>query len=402
MISRFKSRAALGMCLLALTGGSGCRGEAKKPAAPAKVEGARQEAELATITLTPEAEQRLGIAIATIERKPVPSARVVGGQAEVPPGRNAPLAAPLGGTVLAPAIGPTVVAGSRVRKGQTLFRLGPLPPADRELQRNKAREEVATIRIRLEADQVKTARADQLLRDRAGSLKALQEAQAEEGQAQAALAAAESRLRFLSATDLDAMAAELPSALQIKSPHDGIVTDVKVAPGEPVTAGAALVTVVDPDPMWIRVPVYAGDLAALDTGATARVHLLGQSPKGHEWLAEPIAGPPSANPASASVDLLFQSPNPGGVLRPGQRVSVTLTLRGREEALVAPWSSILFDFEGGAWVYENRAPHLFTRRRVELKHVVDSLAILARGPAAGTKVVTTGAAELFGTEFGSK
>jgi len=39
---------------------------------------------------------------------------------------------------------------------------------------------------------------------------------------------------------------------------------------------------------------------------------------------------------------------------------------------------------------------------VELKHVVESLAVLARGPAPGTKVVAAGAAELFGTEFGAK
>jgi cobalt-zinc-cadmium efflux system membrane fusion protein len=38
---------------------------------------------------------------------------------------------------------------------------------------------------------------------------------------------------------------------------------------------------------------------------------------------------------------------------------------------------------------------------VEVRRVVNSLAVLARGPAVGAKVVTAGAAEIFGTEFGT-
>lgn len=45
-------------------------------------------------------------------------------------------------------------------------------------------------------------------------------------------------------------------------------------------------------------------------------------------------------------------------------------------------------------------PHVFVRRRVELQGVNNNMAILSRGPSAGTKVVIAGAAELFGTEFG--
>ena len=52
-------------------------------------------------------------------------------------------------------------------------------------------------------------------------------------------------------------------------------------------------------------------------------------------------------------------------------------------------------------MYENLAPQVYTRRRVEVLHVVNSLAVLGRGPAAGAKVVSAGAMELFGTEFGA-
>jgi hypothetical protein len=49
---------------------------------------------------------------------------------------------------------------------------------------------------------------------------------------------------------------------------------------------------------------------------------------------------------------------------------------------------------------EPTQPQKYVRRRIELLHVLDGLAVLSRGPAVGTKVVIAGAAELFGTEFG--
>jgi len=79
---------------------------------------------------------------------------------------------------------------------------------------------------------------------------------------------------------------------------------------------------------------------------------------------------------------------------------VTLPQKSEAENLVVPFSAILYDIHGGEWVYEQIAPQKFSRRRVEVRHVVNGNAILARGPKAGTPVVIAGAAEIFGAEFG--
>ena len=82
---------------------------------------------------------------------------------------------------------------------------------------------------------------------------------------------------------------------------------------------------------------------------------------------------------------------------------MTLPLKGEAESLVVPYAAILYDHNGGAWVYESVGKHGYARRRVVVDHVVGTEAVLAKGPKPGTKVVTDGAAELFGTEFaGSK
>ena len=70
------------------------------------------------------------------------------------------------------------------------------------------------------------------------------------------------------------------------------------------------------------------------------------------------------------------------------------------EGRVVPFSAIVYDANGGAWLYENTEQHVFVRRRVEVREVVEHFAVLARGPDVGVEIVTTGAAELFGTEFG--
>jgi multidrug efflux pump subunit AcrA (membrane-fusion protein) len=100
------------------------------------------------------------------------------------------------------------------------------------------------------------------------------------------------------------------------------------------------------------------------------------------------------------MDLFYELDNADGKRRPGEKVSVRVPLQGETESSVVPASAVLYDIHGGTWVYENTAPQTFTRRRIEVRLVSDGDAILARGPAPGAKIVTAGAAELFGVEFG--
>lgn len=66
-----------------------------------------------------------------------------------------------------------------------------------------------------------------------------------------------------------------------------------------------------------------------------------------------------------------------------------------------PFAAILYDVQGGSWVYVNESEHVYRRQRVELIETRANSAYLARGLTRGDRVVTAGAAELFGTEFGA-
>ena len=78
-----------------------------------------------------------------------------------------------------------------------------------------------------------------------------------------------------------------------------------------------------------------------------------------------------------------------------------LPLKSTQKGLVVPETSVLYDIHGDAWVYEDLGSNAYARRRVQIARHAGDRAVIARGIAEGAKVVTTGAAELFGTEFGA-
>jgi len=92
-----RSRFGLVCCVLAvwalpLTVRAG--GAASGKAGPATVSGAVKESALATVTLTEQAEARLGVETVAAEMRPVANSLVVGGEVMGVPGQTATVAAP--------------------------------------------------------------------------------------------------------------------------------------------------------------------------------------------------------------------------------------------------------------------------------------------------------------------
>lgn len=382
-----------------LTTACGCRKKTvskEKPPPPAKVQNAVKETDLTTITLTTEAESRLGIETAFVEYRSVEKNRTFGGEVVSISGRSVTVTAPLSGTLLLAKDDLPVTAGQQVTKSQPLFRLLLALP---EKDLLSVQEEISLRKVELQLAQARVKRARQLLVDRAGSARELEDAEAQLASAKVSLETAQTRLSLLEKGELD-KAIDGLSSLIIKSPVDGVVQEVHAAPGQTVTDTTVLLKITGIDPVWIKVPVYVGDLAAIDTKKPARVHSLADFAGAETQTAEPVVAPFSADPKSVTVDLFYEMSNADLSYRPGQKVSVTLSIKDTEQSLVVPYSSILYDMYGSAWVYQNTEPQVYVRRRVELNYVLDELAILTRGPAIGAKVVSAGAAELFGTEFG--
>jgi len=368
-----------------------------KKVSPSSIENPVKESDLTTIKLTDKAVERLGIKTKEIEALPMKLTRIYSGEVMAVPGQSMTLTAPVSGTILGMKNGALPMAGTAVKKGQPLYRLLILP-SEKDLI--SAQEDVKLKKVQYDVAVEKLKRAEQLLKDKAGSVRAKQDAEAELANITAGLRVAEARVDLMKGNSGAAVSDRL-STLNIESSVDGFIQRVYTSPSQVVSANAPVMDVASLSPLWVRVQVYAGDLALVNNKISASVRMLSDfNGSSGEAVAKPIDGPRTADPLNSSADLFYELPNRDSQFRPGQKVSVTLPFKQEQTSSVIPFSAILYDIQGGTWVYENSTPLVYIRRRVELANVENGFAILKRGPAAGTKIVIEGAAELFGTEFG--
>lgn len=366
--------------------------------------------------LTAKAEQRLQITTEAVAKQAVPRTRTVGGFITVPDGARLTVTAPWTGTLLRGDSAESVRAGDVVESGATVFQLLPLlsperevPTAAERVAMANARASLVSSRITADGDtrqaaaqvlaaEIALKRADQLLQDKAGSQRDVDDAIARLDIAKKGHEAAAARKELLDKLTLEAENGQVTS-IPIEAPQSGILQAVSSSIRQTVSVGTPLFDIVNLQTVWVRVPIYPGLRKQLDPDAAAIIQdLAGNKPF---VRAEPASAPPGADPLAATVDLFYQLPNVDTRFHPGERVEVKLAIAGEDESLVIPRAAILRDIHGIAWVYVNSAEHTFERHRVEVHFTVGELAVLSRGPNVGTKIVVDGAAELFGTEFGA-
>jgi hypothetical protein len=77
----------------------------------------------------------------------------------------------------------------------------------------------------------------------------------------------------------------------------------------------------------------------------------------------------------------------------------TAPIRQNGEGKIMPYDALILDPEGNTYAYTAPEPLTYVRKEVEVDRVDSDSVVLSDGPPAGTKVVTVGAAEVYGTEF---
>jgi ABC-type oligopeptide transport system substrate-binding subunit len=66
---------------------------------------------------------------------------------------------------------------------------------------------------------------------------------------------------------------------------------------------------------------------------------------------------------------------------------------------LVPYAALIYDPEGKTYVYTSPKPLEYLREEVEVDRIEGDRVLLSRGPPSGTKVVTVGVAEVYGTEL---
>jgi hypothetical protein len=148
----------------------------------------------------------------------------------------------------------------------------------------------------------------------------------------------------------------------------------------------------------VRVAMNAGDFNRVDHAATARVL---PKPEGDAGAvsARLLREEQAAGYGDGAVYYAPDAKAQGLLI--GQRPRVQVPLKGSGSVrLTVPYAAILYDASGRTWVYTNPEGQAYVRAAVKVDYVDGDVAVLEEGPAAGTRIVTVGASELYGAEVG--
>jgi hypothetical protein len=77
----------------------------------------------------------------------------------------------------------------------------------------------------------------------------------------------------------------------------------------------------------------------------------------------------------------------------------TATIQRQGSRKVAPHDALIYNPDGGAFVYTKPKAETYVRAPIEIVRVTGGRVVLSAGPPVGTTVVTTGSAELLATEY---
>ena len=171
-------------------------------------------------------------------------------------------------------------------------------------------------------------------------------AQAARQSAAAALAAAKDDMRRAQS---EATGAGLNRAnLRLLSPVDGIVTARLAEPGSTVVAGQAVVQVIDPTTLWLRVRVDQGRSSGLAVSLPAEIALRSRPGEKFAGRVERVDWMGDAVTEERIANVVFDIPPQGIAI--GELADVTLYLPAIEKALAIPAAALQRqDNQSGVW-----------------------------------------------------
>jgi hypothetical protein len=138
----------------------------------------------------------------------------------------------------------------------------------------------------------------------------------------------------------------------------------------------------------------AGRIAVLSLGLTVLALALSSCTEVEEF--ESGYEPSSAQPIEGS-DIQLVTFTAEAARRAGVRLATVTARAGRREI---PYAALIYNDEGDTFAYVSARPLRYVRTPIDVHRITHGRVLLDHGPAAGTRVVTVGAAEVYSAEFG--
>jgi multidrug efflux pump subunit AcrA (membrane-fusion protein) len=172
---------------------------------------------------------------------------------------------------------------------------------------------------------------------------------------------------------------------KIVSPISGIVSERPVFAGDMPSSGTPLMTIVDNSSVVAKANVPVKEASVIKVGAPATI----TSPEG-DIAGKVTVVSPAVNPATTTVEVWIQAPNPEGKMKSGGTVSVAIKAETLQDATLVSASAILNSDEGGQMVIVVTPDNVAHEHKVAVGVRQGINVEIASGVNEGDKVVTVG------------
>lgn len=184
-----------------------------------------------------------------------------------------------------------------------------------------------------------------------------------------------------------------PPTIELRAPHDGLITDSHVLKGQPVEPDKDLLDITDRSEMWVVAQIPEQVVAGIAPGTKARIHFpaLGGEPVVAELLRFGV----QANREAGAIEGVFQVSNPDGRLLPGMRAEFEIVVETRPDVLAIPEEAVQGDPASRVvFVKDFDLPNAFQRTPVVLGESGGGWVEVEQGLFPGDEVVTRGSYSL--------
>lgn len=180
---------------------------------------------------------------------------------------------------------------------------------------------------------------------------------------------------------------------RLLAPITGNISMRRVDPGQTVAAGTPVISIVNLNPVKVRVGVPEAEIAKIIPGATAEVSLPSLGARSFEGKVGIIGV--SAEPASRTYTVKIIVPNPGPVLLAGMVAEARIFGTTKTRVLSIPGEAIVRDPQGATtvYVYHSDRNRVYARR-VEVGLPVGDEVEIRSGLAADDQIVVAGEQKL--------
>lgn len=184
-----------------------------------------------------------------------------------------------------------------------------------------------------------------------------------------------------------------PPRVSLVAPISGLISSVKVVPGQPITADDSLIEIVDLRDVHAVAAVPEHLAGKLRVGQVAHLRVSAAQDKTFEAVLAHLGA--EADSESGTLEAAFHVENAGMLLRPGMRAEFSIVLSKRDGVVSVPRSALQGDAANRfVYVEDFDLPHAFVKSPVVVGQINDRFAEITSGLLPGDKVVTRGAYSL--------